>query len=130
MQNRPWDWTLVLAALAPLPAVAQQPVDWAAVEITPVKLTDGLYVLTGRGGNIGLSIGPDGGFSLAHQSPPLPHRFRAPIRTLTPQPVKFILNTHWHGDHTGGNENMGKAGALIAATPTSGRHRKSTRLYS
>ena len=115
MQNRPWVWTLVLAALAPLPAVAQQPVDWAAVEITPVKLTDGLYLLTGRGGNIGLSIGPDGAFVIDDQFAPLTDRILAAIRVLTPQPVKFILNTHWHGDHTGGNENMGKAGALIVA---------------
>ncbi|MEK6687372.1 MAG: MBL fold metallo-hydrolase [Gemmatimonadota bacterium] len=115
MQNRPWVWTLVLAALAPLPAVAQQPVDWAAVEITPIKLTDGLYVLTGRGGNIGLSIGPDGAFVIDDQFAPLTDKILAAIRTLTPQPVKFILNTHWHGDHTGGNENMGKAGALIVA---------------
>ena len=106
---------LALAALTPRPVLAQQQVDWAAVEITPVKLTDNLYLLTGRGGNIGLSIGADGAFVIDDQFAPLTDKILAAIRGLTSEPVKFVLNTHWHGDHTGGNENLGKAGALIVA---------------
>jgi glyoxylase-like metal-dependent hydrolase (beta-lactamase superfamily II) len=72
-------------------------------------------VLVGQGGNIGLSIGDDGAFVVDDQFAPLVPKIQAAILALTPAPVKFVLNTHWHGDHTGGNETFGKAGALIVA---------------
>lgn len=99
---------------APLLAQQQQP-DWNAVQIRTVSLGPGLYVLFGQGGNIGLSVGDDGAFVIDNQFAPLSEKILAAIRAVTPKPVRFVVNTHWHGDHTGGNENFGKAGALIVA---------------
>ncbi len=85
------------------------------VRITTQRLTDGVYMLMGQGGNIGLSVGQDGAFVIDDQFAPLTDRILAAIAEITDQPVRFVFNTHWHGDHTGGNENMGEAGALIVA---------------
>jgi cyclase len=104
---------LLGALLAPLAATAQR--DYSKVEIVTTKLTDTIYVLTGAGGNVGLSIGPDAVFLVDDQYAPLTPKIVAAIGKLTDKPVKFVLNTHWHGDHTGGNENLGKAGAIIVA---------------
>jgi len=100
--------------LAALPALAQQQ-DFSKVEVKAEKLVDGIYVLTGAGGNIGLSVGRSGTFVIDDQYAPLTDRILAAIRAITPDPVRFVVNTHWHGDHTGGNENMGRAGALLVA---------------
>jgi cyclase len=102
--------TLVLSAAT---AAAQQ--DFSKVEIKPTKLADGLYMLTGAGGNIGLSVGEDAVFLVDDQYAPLTERIKAAIAAITDKPVRFVLNTHWHFDHTGGNENLGQAGALIVA---------------
>ena len=72
-------------------------------------------MLTGSGGNMGLIIGDDGAFLVDDQFAPLTEKIQATIATLTDKPIRFVLNTHWHGDHTGGNENLGNAGALIVA---------------
>ena len=106
---------VVLLASASAAGAQQQQPDWAKVEIKTEKLADGLYVLFGQGGNIGLSIGEDGAFIIDDQFAPLTEKIMAAIRALTDKPVRFVLNTHWHGDHTGGNENFGKAGAMIVA---------------
>lgn len=103
---------LALAAFA-LPAAGQQ--DYSKVEIRTAKLADTVYMLTGAGGNLGLSVGEDAVFLVDNQFAPLTPKITAAIAALTPKPVKFVLNTHWHSDHTGGNENLGKAGALIVA---------------
>jgi len=103
---------LVLSLFA-LPALAQQ--DFSKVEIRTEKLSDTVYMLMGAGGNIGLSVGDDAVFLVDDQFAPLTPKIEAAIAKITPQPVKFVLNTHWHFDHTGGNENLGKAGALIVA---------------
>ena len=79
------------------------------------KVSDNIYMLTGSGGNIGISIGEDGVFMIDDQFAPLTQKILAEIKTLTDKPVKFLINTHWHGDHTGGNENMNKAGAVVVA---------------
>lgn len=84
-------------------------------KITTEKVTDQIYVLKGRGGNIGLLIGPDGVFMIDDKFAPLTPAINAEIAKLTDKPVRFVINTHWHGDHTGGNENYGKAGAVIVA---------------
>ena len=111
-----WRIPALLAMLGgTTPVAAQQQPDWESVEITAQKLTDGLYMLVGRGGNIGLSIGDDGAFVIDDQFAPLTDKILAVIAGLTSEPVRFVLNTHWHFDHTGGNENLGKAGALIVA---------------
>jgi glyoxylase-like metal-dependent hydrolase (beta-lactamase superfamily II) len=96
-------------------AVRAQETDWASVEIRSIPVSAGVYMLMGRGGNIGLSIGADGAFLIDDQFAPLTEKIRAAVGAVTPEPVRFVLNTHWHGDHTGGNENMGSAGALIVA---------------
>ena len=85
------------------------------VQITTQQLTDGVYMLTGQGGNIGVSVGPDGVFVIDDQFAPLTEKILAAIAAITSESVRFVFNTHWHGDHTGGNENMGEAGALIVA---------------
>jgi len=90
--------------------------DWLDdVEIRVEDLGGGVYVLFGSGGNIGVSVGDDGVFMIDDQYAPLSDRILAALATITDQPVKFIINTHWHGDHTGGNEAIGGSGALIVA---------------
>jgi glyoxylase-like metal-dependent hydrolase (beta-lactamase superfamily II) len=95
------------------PAWAQQ--DFSKVEIKAEKLSDTVYMLTGEGGNIGLSIGEDAVLMIDDQFAPLTPKIQEAIAKLTPKPVKLLVNTHWHSDHTGGNENFGRAGALIVA---------------
>ena len=104
---------LLLLSLFALPGFAQQ--DFSKVEIRTEKLSDTVYMLMGAGGNIGLSVGDDAVFLVDDQFAPLTPKIEAAIARITPKPVKFVLNTHWHFDHTGGNENLGKAGALIVA---------------
>ena len=101
------------SALGALPTAAQQ--DFSRVEIKAARITETTYMLTGAGGNIGLSVGADAVFVIDDQFAPLTPKITAAIAQITPKPVKFVLNTHWHFDHTGGNENLGKAGAVIVA---------------
>ena len=103
---------LATALVVPAPAATQGMDD---VQITTQRLTDGVYMLLGQGGNIGLSVGEDGAFVIDDQFAPLTDKILAAIAAVTDEPVRFVFNTHWHGDHTGGNENMGEAGALIVA---------------
>ena len=107
--------TLVaLAALCATPAaLAQQ--DFSKVEIKAEKVAEGVYMMTGSGGNLGLAVGPDAVFLIDDQYAPLTPKIRAAIAAITDKPVRFVLNTHWHGDHTGGNEAFAEAGALIVA---------------
>ena len=85
------------------------------IQIKAEKVTDQIYMLKGRGGNIGLFIGEDAVFMIDDQFAPLTPKILAAIKEITPKKVSYLINTHWHGDHTGGNENMGKEGALIVA---------------
>jgi glyoxylase-like metal-dependent hydrolase (beta-lactamase superfamily II) len=101
-----------LFALA-APAAAQQ--DMSKVEIKVEKIAPGVAVLFGAGGNIGLSYGEDGNIIVDDQFAPLTEKIAAAVATLDPDPVRFVINTHWHFDHTGGNENFGKRGAVIIA---------------
>ena len=102
-----------LGLLTAMPATAQR--DFSSVEIETIQVADGVYMLVGSGGNIGLSIGEDGPFVVDDQFAPLTEKIQAAIAAVTSGAVRFVLNTHWHGDHTGGNENFGKAGAMIIA---------------
>ena len=83
------------------------------IKVTPVAA--GIYMLEGAGGNIAISVGNDDVFMVDDQYAPLTPKIRAAIATVSPKPVRFLLNTHWHGDHVGGNEAMGGAGAIIVA---------------
>ncbi|MGI8704752.1 MAG: MBL fold metallo-hydrolase [Sphingomicrobium sp.] len=103
-----------LAAAAAAPASAQQQ-DFSKVEIKVERLAPGVAVLFGAGGNIGLSYGDEGNVLIDDQYAPLTDKILAAIRTIDADPVRFVVNTHWHPDHTGGNENLGKAGAVILA---------------
>jgi cyclase len=89
--------------------------DFSQVEIATHRLADNLYYLQGAGGNIGVSVGEDGVFLIDDQFAPLTEKILAAIRGVTDQPVRFLLNTHHHGDHTGGNQNLGRAGVVIVA---------------
>jgi cyclase len=102
-----------LAACASFPAFAQQ--DFSKVEIKTEKLAEGVWMLTGAGGNIGVSAGADGVFMIDSQYAPLTDKIRAAIAAVTDKKIRFLLNTHWHGDHVGGNENLGKTGVVIVA---------------
>lgn len=97
------------------PAAAQEADRFADVEIRAERIAPGIAVLFGAGGNIGVSYGEDGTVLIDDQYAPLTTRIRAAIAELGAEPVRFLINTHWHGDHTGGNENFGEAGALIMA---------------
>lgn len=106
---------LMLAGLVLAPAALFAQDDMADVEIEVKPLTDQVALLYGRGGNIGVSHGEDGVFLIDDQYAPLTDRIRAAVGELSDRPVRFVVNTHWHGDHTGGNENLGEAGAVIVA---------------
>ncbi|MFK7848342.1 MAG: MBL fold metallo-hydrolase [Rhodothermales bacterium] len=105
----------LLAVVLALPGIATAQRNFDDVQIEATQVADNIYMLTGSGGNIGVIIGEDGTFIIDDQFAPLTDKITAAIAALTDNPVKFVLNTHWHGDHTGGNENFGKAGALIVA---------------
>ncbi len=106
---------LALAAASTATAAFAQGQDFSKVEIKSQALGGGVFMLTGSGGNMGLSIGDDAVFLIDDQFAPLAPKIVAAIAALTPKPVQFLLNTHVHFDHTGGNEPFGKAGALIFA---------------
>lgn len=101
------------AALVMTPATAQQ--DFSTVEIGTTEVADDLYMLVGAGGNLSLSVGPDGAFLVDDQYAPLSEKILAAIAEVTDSDVRFVVNTHFHGDHTGGNENIGRTGAIIVA---------------
>ena len=108
--------TLLLATLlgaVTTKAVAQQ--DFSKVEIKVTPVAEGIYMLQGAGGNIGLSVGSDDAFIVDDQYAPLTPKIKAAIATVTQRPVRFVLNTHWHGDHTGGNEAMAASGSIVVA---------------
>ncbi len=103
----------VLFATGPArPVLAQPPPE---VEIKTIEVAGGVYMLEGRGGNIGLSVGADGAFMIDDKFAPLTEKILAAVAALTDQPVRFVVNTHWHGDHTGGNENLANGGVIIVA---------------
>lgn len=101
------------AALIVASPVSSQGFDDVKVEI--IDLGSGLAMLIGRGGNVGVSTGRDGNIVIDDQYAPLTPRIRAAVAKLGRGPIRFVINTHWHGDHTGGNENLAAQGALIVA---------------
>lgn len=99
------------------------------VTIKTTKLTDSLYMLEGSGGNILVSVGEDGVFMVDDQFAPLTVKIKDAISKITDKPIKFVINTHWHPDHTGGNENLGEASAIIVSHDNV-RKRLSTEQFS
>jgi cyclase len=106
---------LAVCAAGLLAAAASAQQDFSKVEIQTEKLSDTVYMMTGSGGNLGVSVGEDTVFVIDDQFAPLTPKIQAAIAKLSSKPVQFVLNTHWHFDHTGGNENLGKTGAIIVA---------------
>jgi cyclase len=108
---------VVLAALFGMAALtyAQAPPDFSKVEIKTTKVADNFYTLEGQGGTIGVLAGPDGVFLVDTQFAPLTGKIVAAVKQISPNPIRFVVNTHVHPDHTGGNENLGKMGAVIFA---------------
>ena len=94
-------------------AGAQQQQDFSAVQIKATKLADNFYTLEGQGGMIGVLVGPDGVFMVDSQFAPLTEKIVAAIKQISDRPIKFLVNTHQHPDHTGGNENFAKLGVTV-----------------
>ncbi len=88
---------------------------WDEVEIKAQMVSDQIYMLEGAGGNIGVFTGPDGTLMIDSQFAPLSEKIKAAIQELSDSSIVYLVNTHWHGDHTGGNENFGKDGTTIVA---------------
>jgi len=103
----------LIAMLLAAPCAAQTNYD--TVQVRTVPVAGNVYMLQGAGGNIGLAVGDDAVFVVDDQYAPLTRKILAAIAAITPKPVRFVINTHWHFDHVGGNENLGQAGALIYA---------------
>jgi glyoxylase-like metal-dependent hydrolase (beta-lactamase superfamily II) len=116
MRHRLFVPTFLGAALTvAAPAAAQGP-DFEKVQVRTEKVGEGVWALmSGAGGNIGVSAGADGVFLVDDEWAPLTPKVKAAVAAISNRPLRFILNTHWHPDHTGGNENLGEAGVLIVA---------------
>src|SRR5258706_6943847 len=110
-------YRIALAALAASTVLfvsaanAQQQVDWDKIQIKTVDLGNKTYRLEGQGGNITIAVGTDGLIMVDTQFAPLSDKIKAAIKAISPLPIKYIVNTHFHGDHTGGNANFQKDGA-------------------
>ena len=101
-------------ALSAQISLAQQ--DWSKVEIKSTKVNGNVYMLQGSGGNIGVSVGVDGILIVDDQYAPLADKIKSALKTLGEGKLRFIINTHWHGDHTGGNAAFSSEGSIIAHT--------------
>ena len=105
---------LTVLFLCTLPAGAVAQTDYSKVEIKATKVAGNVYMLQGAGGNIGVSVGSDGILIVDDQFAPLADKIRAALKGLNQGKLRFILNTHWHGDHTGGNVAFGPEAPIIA----------------
>ena len=106
---------LTLTCLAAASPAFAQGQDFSKVEIKVEKVAPGVAVLFGAGGNIGVSYGVDGNILIDDQFAPLAPKIIAAVKTLDPDPIRYLVNTHWHGDHAGGNVPIGEQGAVIVA---------------
>ena len=97
------------------PPAAPPPVDFSKVEIKTTDLGDNVYMLEGQGGNITVAVGKAGIIIVDGQFAPLHDKIKAAITTISNLPIKYLINTHYHGDHTGGNEGFAKDGAVIVS---------------
>jgi glyoxylase-like metal-dependent hydrolase (beta-lactamase superfamily II) len=108
-------WSLPVALFAAGAASGQGQQDFSAVQIKTHKVAGNVQYLEGAGGNVGLLVGDDGVLMIDDQFAPLSEKLQAAIRALSNKPIRMLVNTHIHGDHTGGNENFGKLGIDIVA---------------
>ena len=114
---------LGLLLLAAASMTAQQR-DWSKVEVKATHVAGSVHMIVGAGGNIGVSVGDDGIVMIDDQYAPLAPKIEAALKTITSKPLRFVINTHYHGDHMGGNEHFGKSAAIVAHENT--RKRLST----
>ena len=110
-----WCRTLLLLGFLAGTATAVAGEHWGSVKIETVPVATGIYMLTGEGGNIGVSIGRDGTLIIDDQYAPLAAKIGDALETLDGGSPRFVINTHWHGDHAGGNEAFAGSGAIIVA---------------
>ena len=118
---------ILLACLFPVAATAQ---DFSNVQITATEIRGGIYLLQGQGGNIGVSIGGDGTMIVDDQFAPLTEKIQAAIAGIGGRGVNFVVNSHFHYDHTEGNPNFGRAGAYIVAQDNARKRMESTQVLS
>jgi glyoxylase-like metal-dependent hydrolase (beta-lactamase superfamily II) len=102
-------------ATPPVAAPAAPFIDWDKIQIKTTDLGNNTYMLEGQGGNITVAVGTDGIIMVDGQFAPLSDKIKAAIKAISPLPVKYLVNTHFHGDHVGGNENFAKDGATVVA---------------
>lgn len=108
-------YSVAMTAALAVTAYAQAQPDFSKVEIKTTKITDNFYTLQGQGGTIGVLTGPDGVFMVDSEFAPLSEKIAAAIHQLSDRPIRFMVNTHVHGDHTGGDANFAKMGVTIIA---------------
>jgi len=106
---------LATLAIAPLASYAQGQPDFSKVEIKTTKISGNFYTLEGQGGVIGVLTGPDGVLMVDSQFAPLTGKIVAAVKQISDKPIRFMINTHVHPDHTGGNANLGNMGVTIFA---------------
>src|SRR3954454_19191293 len=104
---------LAMTATTAMPAISQQQ-DFSKVEMKVIPVSGNIYMLQGAGGNIGVSAGPDGVLIVDDQFAPLADKIREALKGINPGKLRFVLNTHFHGDHTGGNPTFGTDSTIIA----------------
>jgi cyclase len=106
---------LPLAMVVLATTIQAQDDNFDSVQIVPVKVTENLYFLKGAGGNVGVFVGAEGTLMIDDQFAPLSNKINGAIKAISPHDIRFLINTHLHGDHSGGNENFKKMGATILA---------------
>lgn len=121
--------SLLLSTLFIIQVSHAQNENFDTVQIKTTKLTESVYMLEGSGGNIGVCIGTDGTFMIDDQFAPLTKKIKTAIAKITDKPVQFLINTHFHGDHSGGNENFGGEGTIIVSQENSRKRMEADRFF-
>ncbi len=107
-------WVLGGACLGLAAGLVRAQQDFSKVEVKVSKVAGNVYMLEGSGGNIGVSVGDDGILIVDSEFAPLAPKIKAALHTLSAKPIRFVLNTHFHGDHTGGNSEFGREAVIVA----------------
>jgi len=115
MKSRAWTLAAALAVLMATGVYGAQQQDFSKIEVKTTDLGRNTYMLEGAGGNVTVAVGTDGVIVVDAQFAPMHDKLKAAIAKVTNQPVKYLINTHYHGDHTGGNAAFGKEGVTIVA---------------
>lgn len=116
MKNfNPFSTLIMLLCLVSIQTILTAQRDFSKVEIITEKINDHIYMLKGSGGNIGVCVGEDGVLMIDSQFAPLSDKIKAAVKKISNQPIQYLVNTHWHGDHTGGNKNFNSRQTLMIA---------------